>query len=250
MDPARTAADVLNGQPVMMSAIPTHEMIQKAAQKFDQRNPIETYNAIDWIKKRGWFGGHKHAEKVLRNRAQDIEDAAEAYRIDPAFLRSIVRMENTFNPDPFFMRNALVRGIARRIFERPKSVSPGNVNYDVWGDLLIAHGITESMMSQPRTNIFAMAIVLKELDNALVVREGETVESRVAQVASLYGHTEKTIASEEGVIMYGGKAAAFYVQEVGEKAARERLFAPTTESSIAVDSSLPTKPRSQSRAQG
>ena len=240
---ATGAADIVAGRVVRLKALPSAEDLAKTAQQFDENNPIETYNAIDWLKNRGWFGGKKSADKVLKKYAEDIEIAAEAYRIDPAFLRAIIRMETTYNPDPPFTRSKWFRDT----FNRPQSVFPTNVNYSIWEGVLLQHGITSAMMDNPRTNIRAAAIVLKELDQSLEWQAGETIQTRVAQVASLYGHTEKTIDSDNGIIMYGGKAAQLYVNEVGADAASKRIDQPSTMS--IVPPSVPLESHSQAPRQ-
>jgi hypothetical protein len=130
--------------------------------------------------------------------------------IDANFIRSIMYLENYYNP-----------GGTNR------TVLPMNVNYTMWHEVLAHHGLTLEDMDNPGKNIRAASIILHYIDASIPASISDPSERRML-MASMYGSTEHTLEAGRP-IMYGGKVQQIYAESAFQRDERSQLASLETE---------------------
>jgi len=199
-----TVADVMraasSGQKIRFPGL-TSNMAESVADLNSLANQFEAAHAL--TARRAVFGGFVKGLAAEQTYAEDITQALATATaplgrpVSPGVTRrlveAILRLETDYNGGdlPF-----------------SKTAPPMNINHAIWAKQFEAYNRThphapitaESIKTNARLNITAAVIVLDTIDAAL--DPAITGTQRAAVVASIYGHTEKTLASGRP-IMYG-----------------------------------------------
>lgn len=187
----------------------------------------DSQNHWDKILRRGW-GSNNRATSAVEDNNTSIEASVNPPSgrhplpsrpngapdvIDANFIRSIMYLENYYNPG----------GTSR-------TVLPMNVNYAMWHEVLAHHGLTRDDMNNPEKNIRAASIILHYIDASIPANITDPAERRML-ISSMYGSTEHTLEAGRP-IMYGGKVEQIYTESA------YRRDEPSQSASLQVESRL------------